>query len=296
MPKPNIPPELTSAPFTNAQARDCGITASALRSSPWRRVLWGIWVHESLPDSRDVRLAAVRLAIPEYALVCGVTAAWLYGADVRRPDDLAIRVSYPPGRRRREQAGLIVAEEMLAPTDVTVIAGVRVTTPVRTVFDCLRLLRGSERLVVADALVGLGLVGLPELRAYFAASHRRRNVRVGEQLLDLIEPRVESPMESRMRWELIASGLPVPVAQFEVYDGHGRFVARVDFAYPERRVAVEFDGAWHWTRRRADDRRRQRLRELGWTVLVFSADDVFSYPTEMADTVARTLQQARRTG
>jgi hypothetical protein len=172
---------------------------------------------------------------------------------------------------------------------------VNLTTPVRTAFDCLRLLRGAERLVVADALTHLGYVSVGELRAYFSSSYRRRNIRVAEQLLDLVEPLVESPMETRMRWQLIQSGLPVPVAQYEIYDRAGGFLARVDFAYPELRVAVEFDGSWHWTRRREDDRRRQRLRELGWTVLVFSADDVYRNPVEMAAAVARACQQARRT-
>lgn len=252
-------------------------------------------MHESLPDSRKLRLAAVRLAIPAHAVVCGVTAAWLYGADVRPPDDVSIHMSYPPGQRRRAQPGMVVTQETLAPADIVNVRGVNLTTPVRTAFDCLRLLRGAERLVVADALTHLGYVSVGELRAYFSSSYRRRNIRVAEQLLDLVEPLVESPMETRMRWQLIQSGLPVPVAQYEIYDRAGGFLARVDFAYPELRVAVEFDGSWHWTRRREDDRRRQRLRELGWTVLVFSADDVYRNPVEMAAAVARACQQARRT-
>jgi very-short-patch-repair endonuclease len=68
-----------------------------------------------------------------------------------------------------------------------------------------------------------------------------------------------------------------------------------DFAYPELRVAIEFDGAWHWSSRRHDDRRRHRLRELGWTVLVFSADDVYGKSQDMAATVARACERARRT-
>ena len=291
---PSTPPALMSGPFTKAQALQVGVTASGLRSAPWRRLFWGVWVHESLPDTRELRLSAARLAIPDSAVVCGTTAAWLYGADVRRADDLDVHVCYPPGRRRRAQPGLIVTEQLLDPGDVLSSRGVRLTTPVRTVFDCLRLLSGVERLVVADALTHLGFVTLDELRAYFANSRRRRNIRIGERLLDLVEPRIESPMETRMRWQLIQSGLPIPVCQLEVRDRAGRFVARIDFAYPDLRIAVEFDGAWHWTRRREDDHRRQRLRELGWTVLVFSAEDVYTNPREMAETVRRAREQASR--
>jgi len=284
-----------SGPFTKAYAIEHGVTASALRSAPWRSVFRGVWVHESLADTRELRLAAARLAIPETAVVWRTTAAWLYGVDVRRADDLNVDVSYPPGRRRRAQPGLVVTEQLLSRSDIIEVRGIRMTTPIRTAFDCLRLLRGAERLVVADALTHLGLVSVDELRAYFAASHRRRNVRIGERLLDLVEPRVESPMETRMRWELIRSGLPVPVAQLEVRDRAEAFVARVDFAYPELKVAVEFDGSWHWKQRRDDDRRRHRLRELGWVVLVFSADDVYGSPLQMAEAVRRACERARRT-
>jgi hypothetical protein len=34
------------------------------------------------------------------------------------------------------------------------------------------------------------------------------------------------------------------VAQFGIRDGN-RFVARVDFAWPEHHLALEYDGAWH---------------------------------------------------
>jgi very-short-patch-repair endonuclease len=55
------------------------------------------------------------------------------------------------------------------------------------------------------------------------------------------------------------------------------FVARLDFAYPSHRVAVETDGyRWHGSveRWRRDLRRENRLKLLGWTVLRFSWEDV----------------------
>ena len=48
---------------------------------------------------------------------------------------------------------------------------------------------------------------------------------------------------------------PAPVAQFRVFDDDG-FVARLDFAYPELRLAIEYDGLWHAERRPSCDRRR----------------------------------------
>jgi very-short-patch-repair endonuclease len=54
------------------------------------------------------------------------------------------------------------------------------------------------------------------------------------------------------------------------------FIARVDFAYPELRLAIEDDGLWHAERRAfLDDRRRlDRLDAAGWVVLHVTVDDL----------------------
>jgi very-short-patch-repair endonuclease len=70
----------------------------------------------------------------------------------------------------------------------------------------------------------------------------------------------------------------------------GFFVARVDFAWPERKVALEYDGLWHAEPGQfARDRRRlNRLREAGWTVVFVTAEDLRS-PRALVDRVARAL-------
>jgi hypothetical protein len=59
----------------------------------------------------------------------------------------------------------------------------------------------------------------------------------------LADGRAESPQETRLRLLVGRSELPEPIAQFRVLD-RGRFVARVDIAWPEHRVALEYDGLW----------------------------------------------------
>jgi hypothetical protein len=78
----------------------------------------------------------------------------------------------------------------------------------------------------------------------------------------------ESRPEIRVRRVLDRGGLPTPVAQHWVRVGAERF--RLDFAYPDQKIAIEYDG-WdsHRSRSAFDrDRRRDRLLQLaGWTVL-----------------------------
>ena len=264
--------DIPTGPFTWEQAQRMGLTKHNLRSSKYQHVFRTVWAPADAPDDRDFRLAAVRLILPKLAVVWGLTAAWLYGLDVRREDDLDIHVSFPAGKRIRRRPGLRVSEESLAPTDIHDMNGLQLTTPVRTTFDCLRLERGSNRLVVADAMMHAGLVTVPDLAAYFASKTRLRNLRIAEQLIADIEPLSESPMETRTRLVLTNAGLPRPVAQFEVRNSRGVFAGRVDLAYPELKIAIEYDGAWHWKQRREDDRRRAKISAVGWVVHVLSAD------------------------
>jgi len=296
MPRPLVPPALMTRPFSTAEAREAGVSPDALRARPWRRTFRDVWCHVDLPDTRDTRLAAARLVLPAHAVLCGLTAAWVHGADVRREDDLDVHVGFPKGRRLRPRDGLVVCQETLDEADWVEIDGVRVTTPLRTTFDCMRWLRGTERIVVADALTHAGLVTLQELRTYFSSKRRLRNLRIAELLIDSIEPLTESRMETWLRCTLVDGGLPRPVAQHNIFRADGSFIGRADLAYPEQKVVVEYDGAWHWAQRRDDDRRRTAMRLAGWEVLVFDAADVFGDPERVVRDVWAALRARRLAG
>jgi very-short-patch-repair endonuclease len=67
-------------------------------------------------------------------------------------------------------------------------------------------------------------------------------------------------------------------------------VARLDFAWPERRVALEYEGAWHTTRIGADRRRIEALQAAGWRVLFVTAADLRS-PVELLVRIAAALAE-----
>ncbi|HET6907708.1 MAG TPA: hypothetical protein VFH54_00085 [Mycobacteriales bacterium] len=285
---PKIPEQLLGRPFTLAQARAAGLTGRALQGGQWRRVLRGVWAHVDVSDSRELRLAAVLLVLPPDAVARELTAAWLYGADVRRADDLDVHIYVPAGRRMRSRDGLVVSVAQLSDADIFVYRGLRVTSGVRTVFDCLRLADETEALVAADALLHLQCTRLDDVTDYISRTHRVRNSQLALTRLRLAEPKTESPMETRLRLLLLRAGLPPPQAQWVVRE-NGRFVARLDFAWPSVCVAIEYDGAEHWGQRRHDDRRRAAARALGWHIDVVSAEDYYRTPDEIVDMVRRAL-------
>jgi very-short-patch-repair endonuclease len=88
---------------------------------------------------------------------------------------------------------------------------------------------------------------------------------------------------------LITAGFEGFVSQHVIVDDRGTFVARVDFGYPDQRIVVEYDGALHWEQRREDDRRRDKLRALGWRVFVMSAADYYKQPQVFLDQLRRAF-------
>jgi very-short-patch-repair endonuclease len=74
---------------------------------------------------------------------------------------------------------------------------------------------------------------------------------------------------------LVLAGLPRPRTQYVVRDGTGRQVARVDLGWEEHRLAMEYEGAWHfgsYTKVGRDLKRHNRLTAAEWTVLYVTAD------------------------
>jgi hypothetical protein len=291
-----VPDCLRHRPFTAEQAAAAGLSRRSLSGSQWRHVIRGVWAHVDLPDTRETRLAAVRLVLPEGCFICGPTTAWICGIDVQDRRSELIWVGGRTGRRIRARAGALIREITVDDADLQEADGVLMTTPLRTVFDCGRWLSVVEGTVVADAIAHEGLITQDELAEYTKAHRALRGVRTLDAVIDLMDPKSESPMETRVRVLIVRAGLPRPESQLEILDRWDNFVARADLGYRTERVIVEYDGAFHWEQRRADDRRRHAMRELGWEVIVVSREDYYDTPDELIATVSRALRKARRAG
>ena len=105
-------------------------------------------------------------------------------------------------------------------------------------------------------------------------------------VLRLADPTIESVGETRTYYLCFRHGLPLPQCQYAIRDSNGRIVARVDFAWPERRVFMEFDGRVKYEKllapgQRASDvviaekRREDLIRRLtGWRCLRITWSDL----------------------
>ncbi len=192
----------------------------------------------------------------------------------------------PRAVRRDQRAGVRLRWPLLLPTDVTVRHGIPCVTARRALADLSARLGYAEVLVLADAALRTGACQADELVAI--AGPRPRG---GRRALRVADARAESPFESRLRAELIQARVPPPVLQ-HVVRADGRFVARVDFAWPDIRLAVEADGAGVHASAAAlqgDLRRQNAVLRAGWTMLRFTWADLGRIaPVVRAEIAARS--------
>jgi hypothetical protein len=250
------------------------LTARELRSSAWQRLYRDVYACADVLVTHDLRaVAAAGLLVPG-SVVTGRSAAVLWGVPAAERDD-DVELTVPPGATVCRVPGITVRRRALVPAQVTARRGARTTTPEVTAVDLARGGPLDDAVVLIDRLIAAKVTDLGRVRAAAGRATGRgcRQIRAAAALADGL---AASPPETRLRLLLHRSSLPRPVAQFVVRDHSGR-VARVDFGWPEAKVAVEYEGRWHGETPQqvdADRRRLNRLTAAGWTVVFVTAEDM----------------------
>jgi very-short-patch-repair endonuclease len=109
------------------------------------------------------------------------------------------------------------------------------------------------------------------------------------RVIELVEPKAESAMESRLRMLLVLAGLPRPHAQVAIHDERGHFAGRPDLYYDRHHLGIEYDGAVHRDSLAKDNRRQNRLLNAGVRLLRFTAPDVLGDPDSVVAQVRALL-------
>jgi hypothetical protein len=187
-----------------------------------------------------------------------------------------------PRWRRARHDGLVVHEtKAFDPVDAMVIDGIPVTTPQRTLLDLGAVSHESIVEMALDGAERRELVTRQSLRLMLRRLGRSGRSGVGtlRRLLDARSPGrkpTESEMETMLVQVLRRHGFPEPFTQYEIRCA-GRFVARVDAAYPEWRIAIEYDSYEYHAGRKAHDRdnaRRNKIAAAGWLPVTATAEDL----------------------
>ena len=254
------------------------VTRKQLQAGLYRRLLHNVYADPGLPADHQLYARGAALVMPECGVLGGRSAATWFGAPYAAAHDPVV-VLLPPAAEWRGPRGLQVHRTLLRPDEVTTVDDVRITTPARTAWEVATLEPVASAVALLDGMVRAGRIGQTDLEAMVAAKPgRRRGTRVAT-VAPLVGGRSESPPESWVRVACVRAGLPAPVPQFVVLE-KGEFLGRVDLAWPEQRLIVEYEGAYHFDgmQIRRDDERYRRLVAAGWRVIRLSAADLRDMP------------------
>ena len=287
--------------FSLADAVNAGLSEPQIRSRAaalWERIYDGVFRVPGAAPSWRGELRAGVLAAGDGAAISHRSAAELYQLPTGSRDLIELTT------RRWDRAvrpGLVVHESRhLDREDIRDVDGIPATTPellllhlaaLRPTANYLEMMIQAARrkhLITHDSTwrmfdrhAGRGLRGTRALRAAL-------------ERWDPTQVPTESEMETMLLQALRAHGLPKPVLQFEVRDGAGSFVGRVDAAYPEALLVVEYDSIQEHSdefQLARDARRRNAITAAGFMTLTARNSDLRNGGTRLCNQVAAILRR-----
>jgi very-short-patch-repair endonuclease len=268
--------------------------AVRLETGRWIHVHDGVYQMAGTPLGWRSRLLGACWAGGTRALASHRSAAALWALPSGCTD--IAEVICPRWKRTRHD-GLVVHESLVIDDedDRAEVDGIPCTSAARTLFDLARGLSAVMLDANIDAALRRGLVSIEDLRSTSARLVRKGRPG-GRRFRDAVEARSaaaalpESVPERLLADMLVRQGLPAPRHQFVVRDRSGAFVARVDLAYPDWMVVIEYDGVEYHTSTAAhvrDSVRRDAIGDLGYGVLTATSADLKDRGARIASSIRR---------
>ena len=298
--------------FTRKEALAAGYhdhaIAALVRSGAWVRVRRGAYVFgdgwTDLTDNQRYAAlcrAAVRQANTRVVL-SHTSSANEYGSPLWECDLTTVHLTRIDGRAGRAEAGIVQHRGMIAKDDVVARNGREVMSGTRTALELTMVLDVEHALVEIDHLLHQGFTTLEQLRArYESMAHWPRSLTT-DLVLRLADGRSESVGETRARFLCWTQHLPAPIPNYPIHDEQGVEVARVDLAWPELGVFLEFDGKTKYLNHRRtgesvvdcvlrEKQRESRICELtGWRCIRIVWADLYR-PSDTAARIRNLFRQ-----
>jgi hypothetical protein len=285
--------------FKGVHARMCGLTDRQIEGrialGLWRGLYDDVYVAAGAPLTWTGRLLAACWAGGFRAAASHRSAAALWKlAGGRRS---IVEITCPRWRRAQHHDLLVHETKVLTAVDITQVDGIPVTTPERTLLDLGAVCHESLVEMALDSAEHRTLVTPSSVGATLARLGKRGRNGAGT-LRRLLTARThgrrapESEMETALIRCLRRDGWPEPVPQYEIRQGRA-FVARVDAAYPEWRIAIEYQSDEHHSGGRASERdndRRLRIIAAGWFPIEATLPDLRNGGVRLCAALRETRQ------
>lgn len=249
-------------PFTRAAAEAAGLTWRYLQGPRCQKIMHNVYLDADVPQTAAMHARAAMLVVPGAVAACHLTAAEILQLPVPCCSVTHVLVPLDHPRVRRREIVVHHGERRLSRRD-----GVSITTALETFGDVAPDIELVDAVALGDAIVHEGYATVTALRRRAEQLDGRARTRA-MAAAELVRPRVRLPQETRLRLLMTFSGLPEPVTGLEITASGRR--RELDTAYPEWRVAVEYDGRHHVERDLywSDDiERHEQIRDEEWTVV-----------------------------
>jgi hypothetical protein len=269
-----IPEPLLHGPFTRADALAVGVTKKMLEGDRFRVVYRGVWRHRDheMTDADWVR--AARLAMPSQAKLTGISRIQELGLEFGPL--LPVRFVVEGDLHLAFDNVFLHRTRKLAPTDDVGIA------PAGAFIAYCARARVIDAIKVGDWLLHRGHTTIEEIRTLALSAPWRAGADEAVWVLDHLDRRSRSLMESEVRSVLHFAGLPRPEVNGTVPVRDDVEVIG-DLWYAEWRLLVEYEGAQH------QDDRKVYLGDLDRYELIRGADIRYVQVTKERLAHARTL-------
>lgn len=286
MTKP-IPPELWRHAIRTSTSADHDLTRRRLRANdvqhPFREVsAFG------LDLSQTRHLCRAFLPVMESGQAFShTTALALHGIPLPRLGPvLHVSVAFPRTPPRRPG----VIGHSLRESPATLIDAMPTTPPLIAWAQSGAILSREDVVAAADSLLFLGATTIDALMAVALSWKGRPGCARLQWAASRARPGVRSRPETHLRLLLVRCRLPEPVVAPPVAVAGG-LVLHPDLAYPECRLALEYEGDGHRDRRvwERDIERRELLAEAGWRTIRVTASQLWGDPLGVVSRVRRHL-------
>lgn len=254
---------------------DRGTIYRKTESQQWARVHRAIYELISMGDV-DSRLRAAVAMLPT-AVASHESAAEIHGIDFLGVEKGKIVVSVMSETTHFHIDATVHRNSDLLPEHIEEIAGLEVTTRIRTLFDLCMFLGKYQAFALLDQQRILKHITLSDITTITSDIARRGKPgsTLFRQYCEERNAQDSASVLHQMGMALISdSELPPPHEEYPIpWDPRSRF----DAAYPEEKIAIEFDGYRYHSEpgQFQQDRQRDRTAQLhGWIVLRFTWSDI----------------------
>lgn len=260
-----------------------------------------VWAACDAQARHELRARAVLKQANADAVLTHVSGAVVWEVSTFDQDLDDVDITRIDGRAGRAEAGVRQHRGRLVDGDVTERHGIAVVSATRVCLELPTVVDAEHAFCYIGELLHRGETTIEALRDRYAGMRAWPGSLSTEALLRRVHGRCESVGEFRADHLFWKQGLPTPVRQYDVVDpASGELLGRVDFAWPEHGVFLEFDGTvkYHRYRREGETieqavlrekRREERICEVtGWRCIRIIWADLYS-PEHTALRIRRLL-------